>query len=118
MLIVNAQKPVHPSSLELQVPLGVFAVVRFDLVNFYRSENPDQHIEKMYPDVGGDAPGLRQVSLPACVIPVTTGSNVSQVDIVDLVLRTIPDLLPQRDDGRMKSQLQDSVYSLARFSFN
>jgi len=41
-------------------------------IDTYRSENVDEHIEKMDSNIGGNAAGLLLATFPRCMVPTAT----------------------------------------------
>ena len=74
-----------------------------------RAEDPLQHVVEMHADVGGDAAALVNVALPRSVIPLAAGSDVGEIHVVDLVLRTLVDFLLEGSDAVVQAELEDVV---------
>ena len=83
-----------------------------------RAEDPLEHVVEMHADVGGYASALVDVTLPRSVVPLATGSNVCEVHVIDLVLRTFVHLLLQCHDTVVETELEDVVGLMAGLLFD
>ena len=110
---VDAEEVTHAGAFQLQI--AGHAVVRGDVddVLLHVAENPAQHVIEMYADVSGDAAALVDVALPRGIVPVAARGDVSQVDVVDLILGSFFHLFLQCLDLVVETQLKDGVGLMA-----
>jgi hypothetical protein len=87
-IVIDAQEPADAGALQLEVAGGAVVLMEVYDILFEVAEDPDQHVEEVHADVGGDAAGFADVSLPGGVVPVAARGQVSKVDIVYLVRRS------------------------------
>ena len=86
-----------------------------DDVFLNRSKDPLEHVIEMDADVRRNAAGLVVIALPGGIVPLPPGSDVCQIDVIDLVGGTFVHFFLERDDAVMKTELQDIVCILAGF---
>ena len=102
---VDAQEVANSGSLEFHI--SCHSVVGRDVNNAFRclAEDPLQHIVEMDTDVGGHAAAFVDVAFPGGVVPVASGGDISEVDVVDFVFRAFVDFLLKRCYGFVKTKL-------------
>ena len=69
------------------------------------AKNPLQHIVEMNSDVSRHSAAFVDVAFPGSIIPITSRGDICQINIIDLVFRTFINLLLQRNNRLMKTQL-------------
>ena len=77
-----------------------------------------KHVVEMDADVGRDAAAFALGALPTGVIPMASGCNIRQINIIHDIVGGIVHFLLQGDDGRMQSELQNVEYFLTCLVFN
>ena len=115
---VDTQEVTNPGPVESDE--AGHTVVGGDMhdVFLHLAENMAQHIVEVDADIGGNAAALALRTLPAGEIPVAPRGDVSQVNIIYDIVRSVIHLFLQRDYFRMKPQLQNVVDPLARLFLN
>src|SRR5512133_2130188 len=88
---VDAQEPPDAGILKLQITGRLVFRKHMHGALFYTAEDPDQHVEEMDADVGGNASRFGFVSFPRMVVPVPAGSDISEVDVVRFQNRLFAD---------------------------
>src|SRR3990167_4699636 len=73
------------------------------------AEDEVQHVVKMHTDIGGYAEGFSRVALPTFHVPLAAAGDVSQLDVVLVILLASFDQLFQIYDRLVVAQLQDVV---------
>src|SRR5690606_28369563 len=107
MIVINAEEPFYLRPFQLQVSgggtcfhPGYFAFSR-------DTKYPDEHVEKVDANIRGDSPRLGCFAFPAGVIPISSGSDVSKVDVVSFVGRACLYFFTQGNYRGVKAKLSD-----------
>ena len=82
MFSVDAQKPADTGVFELQEAGSAVGFAQMHHIFFGRAEDPGEHIEEMYTDIGGYASAFFQIAFPGTVVPGTAGGDVGEVYII------------------------------------
>ena len=106
---IDAEEVAHAGLLEPEVARDAVEAHHMDDVLLDRTEDPLQHVVEMHADIGGDATALVHVALPRGVVPLAAGSDVGEVNVIDLVLRTLVDFLLERSNAVVQAELKDVV---------
>ena len=111
---IDAQEIADAGLLEAQKACHPVEAHHMDDVLLHRTENPLEHVIKMYTDVGGNAAALVDISLPGGIIPFAPGGDVREIHVIYLVRRAFIHLLLEGDDGLMQTELEDVVGFMTR----
>src|SRR5690606_19992618 len=106
VLDIDREEPANPRMFVLKVTRRPRIARKMDTVFLQVAENVVQHIEEVDANIGRNAAGLLQVSLPALEVPPPTRGDVSEVDLGFVLAGVRLDLFTQRHDRRMQAQLQ------------
>jgi len=113
----NREEPTNLRLFKFQKTGHLAVVGNMQFMMLHASEYPDQHVEEVDADIGGDPAGFAYVPFPGGEVPVPPGGDVGEIDGILFPCRGLPDLLPQSHDGRMDPELEDVVDPLPRFPF-
>ena len=94
------------SSLAFKITSRALWLAQMSFIAPHFAEDVAQHIKEVHADIGRDPARFGIFALPRCVIPATSRGDVGQIDLVTLV--ALGEFIAQRDDRRMKPQLEDS----------
>ena len=106
---IDAEEVAHAGLLEAEVARHAVEAHHMDDIFLDRAEDPLEHVVEMHADVGGDAAALVDVALPRSVVPLAAGGDVSQINVVDFVLRAFIYFLLQCHDAIVEPKLQDVI---------
>lgn len=106
---IDAEEVAHARFLEAQIARDAVEAHHVNDVLLDRAEDPLQHIVEMHADIGGNAAALVDIALPRSVIPLAAGGDVGEINVVDLVLRTLVDFLLEGSDAVVQAELEDVV---------
>ena len=73
--------PADAGSFEIEDADGAIGGSHVDFKAEDRAEDPNQHVEEMDADVGGDAAGFGGVALPGIGVPFAAGGDLGQLDV-------------------------------------
>lgn len=76
---VDAEEPADIGRLELEESGCAVVGVQVHGIAQDGSEDPEEHIEEMDTDIGGDAAGFGHLSFPTGVVPIASGGDVGEV---------------------------------------
>ena len=82
----------------------------------HRTEDPLQHVVEMYADIGSYTSRLMHIAFPTAVIPLTTRGDISEVNIIHFIFRSLLNLLLEGSNRVVQTQLEDSVSLMTRLS--
>ena len=107
---IHTEKPPDSGFLQFDIPGGFVMFQQVDHIFLNITEDPDEHVIKVDTDIGGNAAGFFRVSFPGGKIPVSSGGDIGEIDLIFSVQVLLFHLFFQRDQGRMQPQLQDVVH--------
>jgi len=84
-LLVDAEEIADPCLRKLQETGDPVVGGDMNNVLLQFAKDPPQHVVKVDTDVGGDASALRNLPLPAGIVPVTAGGDIGEVEVVDFI---------------------------------
>jgi len=102
---IDGQEPAHVRASEFEVAGGAFRPVEMDGAVANGTEDPGQHVEEVDANVGGDAAGLLDLTLPTVLVPIAAGCDVGDLDVLEPVGDGLGHL-PKRDDAGLPKSAQ------------
>lgn len=109
------EEPSYIGLFELKEASRAVGRLEVNDIRLRRAKDPGQHIEKMDPDIGGDAAGLGLVALPREKIPASASCDIGKVDLMPYLGSLEIDLLLECLDCRVKPELENGIGSSAGF---
>ena len=95
---IDAEEISHPCLFQFEVASHTVEAHHMHDISLHRSEHPLQHVVEVYTDVSGYTSTLVHIALPRCIIPLTSRSDISEVNIIHFVLRSFIHLFLQCHD--------------------
>jgi hypothetical protein len=111
---VNRQKPSDACLFQVERAGQAPIVGIMDLAVVPGPKEPNEHVEKMDADVGGQAARLVGHALPRVVIPRAAAGDIGEANVFRLGAGISLQLLAQLQQAGVNAQLQDGIHPPAR----
>ena len=106
---IDAQEIADTSPLEAEEARNTVEAHHVDDILLHRAEDPLEHIVEMHTDVSGNTTAFVHIAFPGSVVPLTAGSDVSEVNVIDLIRRAFVHLFLEGGDGLVQAELKDVI---------